>query len=149
MTTVSFDVVGTPRPQGSKKAFAVNGQARMKETGGLEFAAWRNAVAEAARREADRLVGPLDGALMITCAFRFQMPKSRSKKDRVKGKLWKTTAPDSSKLLRLVEDSLQAGGLITDDARIAAHWVTKIEVATGWTGATIKIAHLQPHGGAK
>ena len=52
--SVSFNVAGTPKPQGSKRAFAVNGRARMKETGGLEHAAWRNAVSEVAAHRAPR-----------------------------------------------------------------------------------------------
>jgi len=40
---VLFDVIGTPKPQGSMKAFMAGGHARQKPSGGLEFAAWRNA----------------------------------------------------------------------------------------------------------
>jgi Holliday junction resolvase RusA-like endonuclease len=122
---VSFDVVGVPRPQGSKQAFSAgNGKARMKEAGGLEFAAWRNAVAEAARREAEKLDGPLDGMLRLRVTFRFPMPKSRPKWMRECGMVPKTTAPDTSKLVRCVEDAFQAAGLIVDDA---------------WTGAELTI----------
>jgi Holliday junction resolvase RusA-like endonuclease len=137
--TVRFEVTGTPMPQGSKKAFAVNGQARMKETGGLKFAAWRNQVSEAARREAETLDTPLDGALTLHVTFWFPMPASRPKKIKALGQVPKTTAPDTSKLCRLVEDSLQAAGLITDDARIAHLEARKWETATGWTGATITV----------
>lgn len=141
MTTIEFTVLGTPKPQGSKKAFAVNGQARMKEAGGLEFAAWRNAVAEAARREARLLPAALDGPLSLIVEFRFPMPASRRKADRARGRIPKTSAPDTSKLVRLIEDSLQAGGLIVDDARIVDLHAHKHEVV-GWTGASIIVCTL-------
>ena len=66
------------------------------------------------------------------------MPKSRPKKVRERGYAPKTTAPDLDKLVRAVCDALQAGGLITSDARIATLTARKREVV-GWTGATITL----------
>ena len=72
---IEFTVLGTPHPQGSKKAFAVNGRAIMTEASG-GHAAWRNAVADKARHVATGLgCGPLDGPLALTVLFRFPMPK--------------------------------------------------------------------------
>ena len=137
---VIFDVVGTPKPQGSKSAFnAADGTPRTKESGGRAFAAWRNAVADKARDEADHLDdGPLDGPLQLHVEFRFGMPKSRRKADRETGAIPKTTAPDLDKLVRAVCDAMQAGGLITDDARIYELNASKTEVHEAWTGAHIR-----------
>jgi len=137
--TVTFTVHGTPAPQGSMKAFAVNGRAMIKPSGGNNFAAWRNAVAQAAH-ELVAEHGQLDGPLRLDVAFRFPMPASRPKATRARGWAWKTAAPDLDKLVRAVGDALSASGLIRDDALIVDLCATKIEVV-GWTGATIT---LQP-----
>ena len=140
MTPITFDVIGLPKPQGSAKAFAVGGKARVTHSGGADFAAWRNAVSDAARRQAE-VHGCLDGALQLVCSFRFPMPKSRPKAVRERGIAWKTSAPDRDKLDRCIGDALTAAGLIRDDALIAAGMSEKHEV-TGWTGATITLRRL-------
>lgn len=143
---VAFDVVGTPKPQGSKSAYtAGNGKARVKESGGLAFAAWRNAVADQAKQLADQLAEPLDGALYLHVTFRFKMTGSARKADRERGWRWKVTAPDTSKLVRCVEDGIQAAGLVADDARFAELVAEKHEV-TGWTGASITIGRVEGAG---
>jgi Holliday junction resolvase RusA-like endonuclease len=134
---ISFEVHGTPKPQGSMKAFAVGGKARMKASGGTEFAAWRNAVAEAARRQADEH-GTLDGPLSLDVVFRFPMPASRPKKVRDRGLVWRTTMPDVDKLVRCLCDGLTASGLIADDARIVQLAAIKCET-TSWSGAHIEL----------
>lgn len=138
---IEFEVIGIPAPQGSKKAFSVNGRAMMKESSG-GHAAWRNAVAEKAREVAGvalcNIAEPFDGPLGLSIEFRFPMPKSRAKWQRDRGRIFKTTAPDTSKLVRCVEDGLQAAGLIADDARFCTIEASKVEVV-GWTGAVITI----------
>lgn len=138
---LSFEIIGDPKPQGSKTAFRVGNHARVKEDGGLAHATWRNQVARVAKDLADAndVAAPLDGALVLDVEFRFPMPKSRSKRIRALGTTPKTTAPDTSKLVRALEDGLQAGGLIVDDARIHRITATKVET-TGWTGATVTIS---------
>lgn len=137
---VRFDVIGDPKPQGSKKAFVANGRAIMTE--GNTHAAWRNQVADAARQAAIGLLlceAPLDGPLEARVEFRFAMPKSRPKRVRDQGESPKTTAPDVDKLVRTVFDGLQAGGLIADDSRVWRVVASKVET-TGWTGCTITLA---------
>lgn len=152
---VSFRVIGDPKPQGSKSAFAAKGTGRVmtKETGGVGFAAWRNAVSEAAMRAREEFVPepvlfdgfavvdiPLDGPLRLVTRFQHRMPESRRKRDILPGGwAWKASAPDQSKMIRLVEDSLQAAGLIKDDARFAEHVSSKVETLEGWTGVQIEI----------
>lgn len=155
---VEFDVIGVPKPQGSKTAFNAKGTGRAmtKETGGVGFAAWRNAVSEAARRARDEYLPlpvleglgfaetkpPFDGPLVLIAQFRFPMPPSRKKAERQRGWMWKTTAPDESKLIRLIEDSMQAAGLIADDARFAQHFCEKVELVDQWIGVRIRIEAL-------
>ena len=138
---ITFDVVGIPRPQGSKKAFSANGRAMLKEAGGLDHARWRNAVADAAKAIADTLPQPLSGPLRLDVQYRFTMPASRPKATRTAGQAWKTTAPDRDKLDRAICDAYQASGRITNDSQICAGESVKYEV-TGWTGATITVTKL-------
>lgn len=144
----SFDVIGIPRAQGSKRAFVVNGKARMTEAAGAAGANWRDAVATAARKEADEIqngrgitseIPPFDGPLQLAVTFYFPMPRSRKKADRDRGILPKTTAPDTSKLVRSLEDGLQAAGLIVDDARFYDISASKWERLGEWCGATVQI----------
>lgn len=140
---VAFDVIGIPTSQGSKRAFNAKntGKAMMKESGGVGMAAWRNAVSEAALRAKNEgaIDGPLDGPMRLVAEFRFPMPASRKKAERAQGWLWKSSAPDTSKLIRLVEDSMQAAGLIKDDARFAEHEAHKLELLDSWSGVRIRI----------
>lgn len=138
--SVTFDVIGVPTGQGSMKAFSAGGHARLKPSGGNKFAAWRNAVSEAARTAMGGAPA-LDGMLHLTAVFRFPLPASRSKKLRALGGTYKTTAPDVDKLLRLVCDSLTAAAVIVDDARICSVTASKVETVD-WCGATITIRRM-------
>ena len=139
MSRVKFEVIGIPAPQGSKAAFkAKSGAVVTKESGGVKFAQWRNAVSEAAMREAERH-GCLDGELTLEAVFSFPMPASRPKKVRDEGRCPKTTSPDLSKLVRAIEDAMQAAGLIRDDARIAFLSASKWECVDGPYGVRIEL----------
>jgi Holliday junction resolvase RusA-like endonuclease len=138
---IQFEVIGHPSPQGSKHAFVVQGKARMKDMGGMKAVAWRDSVASAAAGLALEH-GQLTGPLKLTVVFRFPMPKSRTKAAHTAGWGWKDTAPDTDKLLRSLGDAMQAGGLISDDARICVTSASKLEVSGGWTGAEITLTPL-------
>ncbi len=140
---VEFEVIGVPKPQGSMKAISIGGRARVKPSGGSDFAAWRNAVSQAAKdvAEHDDVPAPLDGPLVLLVDYRIPMPKSRPKRDRERGEAHKTSAPDLDKLVRTIGDALTASGLIVDDARFVAINATKVET-TGWTGAVVRVERL-------
>lgn len=146
MTTISFDVVGTPAPQGSKSRMPngaiIEGRSTAQRQG---HAHWRSAVAAAAREavEARGLAAPLDGPLGLVVTFRFAMPKSRKKATREAGVGPKTSAPDLDKLIRSTGDALKEGGLIVDDALLVSILAGKLEV-TSWTGAEIHIRQISP-----
>jgi Holliday junction resolvase RusA-like endonuclease len=144
MTPIRFDVVGLPKPQGNHTAVIAGGKARLIEgrrgTSREQFRDWRSAVAAAARDAAG--AEPLDGPLAL--AVRFRMPRPKSWPKRIPDPCWHTSAPDASKLLRALEDSLIAGGLIADDSRIALSTVHKIATAR-WTGAEIIVGHPSEH----
>jgi Holliday junction resolvase RusA-like endonuclease len=136
---MTFQVYGTPAPQGSKVAFRVGQHARMKEASGANHAIWRDAVAVAARAAFPG--EPLNGPLRVTMSFRFPMPKSRTKAQREKGYIYKTTAPDTDKLVRCVGDALMAAGVIKDDSQIVSLHAYKHET-TAWTGVEISLEEL-------
>lgn len=146
--SVTFEVLGTPAPQGDKSAVMIGGKPRLIEgrrTGGRErHKSWRAAVADAARDVAghDDVAAPLDGALHLEVEFRCAMPASRPKRIQAAGIAPKTTPPDLDKLLRSLGDSLKEGGLVRDDARFARITAEKNEVV-GWTGAVITITPLE------
>lgn len=124
--TLSFTVLGRPRPQGSKRPVtAKNGRVVLIESSkGLPD--YRNAVAKEAQ-DAFRELGLEDRVLLHTrplildVTFYLRRPKGHY---RANGMLKATaparpiTAPDASKLLRSVEDALMAGGAIRDDAQV-------------------------------
>lgn len=140
-TRVTFEVVGIPKPQGSKRPFkSRDGRVWMKESNELGHAQWRNAVSECAVRLADEH-GVMLGPLRMDAIYRFPMPASRPKRDHAAGEVWRTAAPDRDKLDRAVCDALEASGLIRNDAQICAGESIKLEV-TGWTGASITLTEL-------
>lgn len=140
---ITFDVIGLPAPQGSKTAFLNKrtGRPGMKESAGKGLVAWRDAVARRAKEIADEH-GCLDGPLQLVVLFRFPMPSSRTKAERLIGCVWRTSTPDSSKVLRSLEDGLVDAGLIADDRLIVEHLIRKVEVYQSWSGATVSIGRI-------
>lgn len=140
MTSLSFDVVGTPGPQGSKapKGRTKTGRTIMVESS-KKVAPWRQDVAAAAR--AAHSGPPLDGPLELTVIFRFPATSSWRAADRARGWRWKDRTPDLDKLLRSTGDALQTAGVVADDARIVRTIASKVEI-DGWTGARITLASV-------
>ena len=134
---ITFNVVGTPVQQGSKRH--VGGGRFIEAANGHRQ--WRYAVANKAAELAAELDGPLDGPLMLTVVFRFPMPASRSKKVQAQKVGWKQSAPDLDKLVRTIGDALTESGLIRDDARIGMVVATKVEV-TDWSGVVVTLSEL-------
>lgn len=134
-----IDVIGTPKPQGSKSAFKDRaGNARLKESNPLGHAAWRNAISQSAITAwagRPRMSGPLE----LTVEFRFRMPMSRPAVDRRRGWAYMTVAPDLDKLVRSVGDALQAAGVVGNDSLFAVTTALKIEVVEDWVGASIDV----------
>lgn len=136
--------LGIPKPQGSKVPFVTaDGRKGVREQNAASHRSWRDDVAHAAAEVRAQLDGPLDGPLGLEVTFRFPMPASRPAGIRRAGIVLKTSAPDTSKLVRSIEDSMEAAGLIVNDARFAVIHAAKVEVTAGeWTGADITIRRL-------
>ena len=138
-----FEILGTPAPQGSKRAFKdKGGNVRMSESNALGHAAWRNAVTKAA---ADAW-GPRPrdpGPVAVNVTFVFQMPKSRPREDRLRGWCYRTVDPDVDKLLRPVLDALQAAGVVRSDSQVVSVCGLKRETVDGWVGAHVTVERAE------
>lgn len=140
MTALTFQVIGTPAPQGSKRHV---GGGRMVESS-KKVAPWRTDVAHrAAEAMTDQHVSTFTGPVDVNIQFTLHMPKGRRAADRKRGSMWSTRKPDLDKLTRSTLDALVTAGVLSDDSIVAVLWVSKRET-TGVTGARISIEHL-PH----
>lgn len=115
--SVTFTVRGLPVPQGSSRAFAVGGKARIVSTS-APLSAWRNAIAVAASREmgTDPL---LDEPLSVTATFMLPRPASIPKK-----RVYPAVKPDLDKLARALMDAL-TGVVWRDDSRVVEMSIDK------------------------
>lgn len=130
LTHLSFDVVGLPAPQGSKRHV---GRGVLVESSRL-VAPWRDSVAYACRAAiAEAGWQTLDEACVASVWFYLPRPKSAPKR-----RIWPDRKPDIDKLARSTLDALGTAGAYTDDARVVSLRLTKV-YADGWTGATIRI----------
>ena len=133
---VEFWVAGVPVPQGSKTGFVnpKSGRVVMVESAkGLKF--WRESVAVAAREFVGADWVLLDQPLRAVFEFYLPAPKSSKWKLRPAGK------PDSSKLLRAVEDAL-TGVVYRDDSLLVDSWASKFWADDRGPGCLVKITVL-------
>lgn len=144
-------VPGTPRPQGSKRAFT------NKHTGKIiqvemspDVKTWRGDIRDA-------LLDPtgerqqLDEPVAVHLVFAFARPKSHYRTGR-NAHLLRDNAPtapisppDVDKLARAVLDAIGSAGVWRDDSRVTELTATKVYAAAGErTGVHITIAAATP-----
>lgn len=109
---IEFTVLGTPRPQGSKRHVGHGIMVEMSK----HLKPWRQEISGTALALGAGMFGP-HVPLELTLNFYFTKPKSAKRRAM-------TTRPDSSKLLRAVEDAL-TGILYADDAQIVETHIRK------------------------
>ena len=145
---IEFVAVGTPRPGGSKRGFLVPGTKHVSITdASKKVKSWRETVKAAALREYD---GPLlSGALELGLLFFFSRPRAHYGTGR-NFELLKPSAPtehtqkpDTTKLVRAVEDALN-GVIWIDDRQIVwqvarKQWVDRAKRS----GVRVQITPLQ------
>lgn len=116
MIPVRLEVFGVPAPQGSKSAYVRGGHANVVESKGpgrASHAAWRQAVATAARDwQAEHHQGLIDEPVTVLIDFYLPKPKSTPKKVTHPAK-----KPDLDKLVRSVLDAV-TGVVLADDSRV-------------------------------
>lgn len=105
---------GDPAPKGSLKCVGRNGRHQLIEDN-PKTKAWRERIAAAGRLAAARH-GQIDGPIIVDATFTIERPASVPASKRP----WPVTrsAGDVDKLLRLILDGLDDGGLYGDDAQI-------------------------------
>lgn len=152
---VTFLVMGDPASQAGMKSVPIRGKGGAPVTtqdgrlmfrkiteGSKGLKSWRAEVASAAAEATETIGGAIHGNVEVWIEFRFAMPPSRPKWARALGVIPRGVKPDGDKLQRAVWDSLTAGGLIDDDARVVRWHGAKLEVTDGWLGAQIKVAEV-------
>jgi crossover junction endodeoxyribonuclease RusA len=131
---ITFDVIGRPSPQGSKKSIGNN---RFVESSKF-LPAWRKAVRVAAEEAVTasmwaRVSGPVELEVM----FYLDRPSSISKTKRPQP----TVAPDLDKLVRGVGDAL-TGVVYDDDSQVIRCLAWKVYADTRVPGAFIRVNEL-------
>jgi crossover junction endodeoxyribonuclease RusA len=131
---LTFDVVGRPAPQGSKKSIGNN---RFVETSKF-LPAWRSAVTGAAEQAVTiagwaRAAGPVELEVM----FYLDRPSSVSKGKRP----YPIVPPDLDKLIRGVQDSL-TGVVFDDDSQVIRVLAWKVYADTRMPGAFVRVSEL-------
>lgn len=120
---VTFTVVGTPVPQGSKRAFKTPSGAVVMAEANKAHKPWRAEVVAAARAVAPyrAFAGPVN----VSLNFRFLPVASDPYRT------YHASAPDVDKLARGVLDALKVARVIVDDARVCELNATKRYCADG------------------
>lgn len=128
--------MGTPAPQGSKKAMPIykgskkkgtrqfTGKVNLLEQTKATLDPWRAAVTLQARRQYTR-PAPLDVPLSVGMVFLIARPKTVRRP-------YPSVTPDLSKLVRAVEDALTDAKVWRDDALVVRyHELAKVYAAAG------------------
>ncbi len=141
---VAFQVRGKPETAGSKRAFVVNGKPRITDAN-PRGKAWRSLVVDAALDALPDGFDLLRGPIRLAVTFYRLRPKchfrtgANSHLIRESAPQYPTTAPDATKYLRLLEDSL-TGIVWRDDAQIVDQHVQKRYHT--WAGADVLVIEL-------
>ena len=123
-----FWVEGTPRPQGSKKAFNRGGRIVLVEASkGLPL--WRQTIIDAT----STVNASHDGPIRIELQFFLERPKSVIR-------ALPSVAPDVDKLIRAVFDALTISKIIKDDSLVCEVLASKAYSET--PGVLIRITDL-------
>lgn len=147
---VSFEVVGTPRPQGSKRAFVNKhtGRAQMTEQSKHVYT-WRDDIRSAAARAMGAAM-PTGKAVRVLAEFIVARPKADfgtgKNADALKPSApihpIKKTSGDIDKLLRALFDAM-SGIVYDDDAQVVnVHSVRRFAVGFERPGAFVTVRSL-------
>lgn len=148
---LSFEVRGTPAPQGSKRHV---GRGILVESAGPRLKAWRDAVrVDCVHAMTDTgCPGWPTGPVRVVCLFLMPRPKSHYRTGKHADQLrpdapaWHDQTPDGDKVLRATLDALVAAGIVGDDRQFASFVVDQIW-ANRHPGAIVTVSPLAtlPH----
>ena len=126
---ISFTVPGVAQPAGSKRAFAHKTTGRIVVVDDAKGSRrWKSDVAKVAR---NHVRAPLDGPVKLEVLFVMPRPKSHFGTGRnacvlkSSAPAWPAVKPDTTKLLRAVEDALN-GVIWRDDAQVVVQTACKV-----------------------
>ena len=124
MFSISYDIEGTPRPQGSKRHVG-NGVMLESSKYVKEWRAFAKLKATIAMQRTPRIDKP--HGVRLTVWFVFERPKKHftSKGLRPDAPKFHLSQPDSDKLLRALLDSM-SGVVFEDDSQVAVIGVEKV-----------------------
>lgn len=123
MTAVSFIVYGQAAPAGSKTPGVTKSGRRFVRDANPNAADWKRQVRQAAGEAMDGRNALLDGPLVLTAWFYQPRPRNHygsgrnSHKVKASAPQFPITAPDTTKLVRAIEDAMQ-GIVYRNDAQI-------------------------------
>jgi Holliday junction resolvase RusA-like endonuclease len=148
MTDLTFTVHGVPVPQGSHKAFVVNGRAVITQDN-KRTKPWRAEVAAAALDAIanDDQTFPYTCPVAVEVAFLMPRPGYHFRTGKHAHELkpgapaWHDKKPDCDKLERSLLDALTAAGVFRDDAQVADLHAVKV-YADGPPGARVTVTPL-------
>lgn len=153
---ITLEVLGTPAPKGSSRAFVnkATGRAIVAPSGSaankIKIASWNVAVRQAALEALERhgcreVMAFVKIALKVAIVFRVSRPAGHYSK--ATGQLlasapaFPSSKPDIDKLARTTLDAM-TGSIFDDDSRIASLHLDKVFAAPGHEGATIRVESL-------
>jgi len=132
-TVISFQVHGLPIPQGSTRAWVVNGKPIITSSA-KGLTTWRRLVADVAQNYAPK--EPWEGPVGIELHFGIPKPKSAPKRRRV----WPDKRPDLDKLTRAVLDALTYV-VFADDSQVVEIQASK---DYGAPGVVVEVRRIVP-----
>lgn len=144
MSVVEFSFSGTPVAKGRPRA-TVHGASQRFAT--LYTDPKTRAYEAAVKRIARAVMGdrlPFEGALSVSLRFRFEPPKSLSKRARaalLSGEVAYTGTKDADNLAKAALDGLNEV-VYRDDVQIVRLWITK--VAAVKAGVDVRVEALEP-----
>lgn len=135
MRLLRFTVLGRPQPAGSKRAIQNPHTGRIAVVDDAKRSRpWKQEVASAAHRAVVAAntgdLALLDGPIILELAFFVARPKGHYRTGRNAHLLrdaapaWPTTRPDTTKLIRAVEDAM-TGQVWRDDAQVVRQYAVK------------------------
>jgi Holliday junction resolvase RusA-like endonuclease len=110
---IRFHVPGVPVPKVAIKTMVRNGIVlHFKDT---RMQKWEDTVTRYAILERAKLGNPppIEGPVILTCAFYFEAPKSSKQKELIRPKI---TRPDFDNLMKAICDALTKADIWTDDS---------------------------------
>lgn len=140
---IRLEVIGTPKPQGSKSAFQHKTTGKVVMTDGktpgtrAAFKSWREGVAAEARSyQKTHRLELVDEPVSVVITFR--MPRPKSKPKRV---VHPAVKPDLDKLVRAVLDGIK-GTVLFDDSRVINLAASKVYAVDEPPGCVITISPI-------